>query len=125
VAVANFIMMSYVATNHFISPLTEEINDPLINSLTVRSHPVLEALHLNNNYHVEHHVLPYVNPVHAAVVAGKLKELWPDKYQEMSHFQALRRVYQSPRFYESDFVLVNPRTRSTARTLLAHYLEMD
>jgi fatty acid desaturase len=125
VAVSNFVMMSYVATNHFISPLTEEINDPLINSLTVRSNWLIETFHLNNNYHVEHHVMPYVNPVHAPVVAAKLKELWPDKYQEMSHFQALKRVYASPRFYESDIVLVNPRTRFTAKTLLAHYLEMD
>ncbi|MFN7963732.1 MAG: fatty acid desaturase [Thermoanaerobaculia bacterium] len=124
-AFANLIMMSYVATNHFISPLTEDTNDPLLNSLTVRSTPLLERLHLYNNFHVEHHVLPYVNPVHGAEVARKLKELWPQKYQEMSHWAALRRVYRSPKFYLRNTVLVNPRTRFTAETLLAHYLEMD
>ena len=121
-AFSNFVMMSYVATNHFISPLTEDANDPLVNSLTVRSNGLVERFHLYNNFHVEHHVLPYVNPVHAPRIAGKLREIWPEKYQELSHLAALRRVYASPKFYKEDTVLINPRTRKTVRTLLAHYL---
>jgi len=121
-AVSNFIMMSYVATNHFISPMTEHTNDALVNSLTVRSNAIIERFHLFNNFHVEHHVLPYVNPVHARLVASHLKRLWPDKYQEMGHIEALQRVSKRPRVYRNETTLINPRTERTARTLPAHYL---
>lgn len=122
-AVSNFVMMSYVATNHGLSPLTPDCNDPLVNSLTVRRSPWVERMHLQNNFHVEHHLLPYVNPCRAERVREAAIKLWPDRYQEMGFWEALRRLYATPRIYRSDTVLVNPRTGETARTLLADYLD--
>jgi len=123
-AMSNLMMMGYIATNHFLNPLTDDINDPLVNALTVRSNRLIEWLHLYNNFHIEHHVLPNVNPVHAPRVAALIKRFWGDRYQEMNHLQALRRVYRTPRFYLRETVHLNPRTRETAPTLLAHYLEI-
>jgi acyl carrier protein len=104
-AASNFTMMIYVATNHFLNPLTEEVNDPLRNSLTVRSHRLVEFLHLHNNFHVEHHVLPGVNPVHAPRVARALQARWGPRYHAMGHLEALRRVYATPRFYAEETVV--------------------
>jgi fatty acid desaturase len=123
-AMSNFMMMSYIATNHFLNPITEDFNDPLVNSLTVRSCRLIEFLHLNNNFHIEHHVLPGVNPTHAPRVANLLKQLWGDKYQEMSHWRAIKEVYRTPRFYFKEGVHINPRTRETRPTLLADYFDI-
>lgn len=123
IMVSNFIMMSYVATNHFINPSTNHVSDPLINSLTVRSRRWIEYLHLNNNFHVEHHLFPDINPSQATYVAEELKKRWPQKYQEMGHGEALKNVYKTPRLYSSDTELKNPRTGEKASTLLAHYLD--
>jgi fatty acid desaturase len=122
-AVSNFVMMIYVATNHALSPLTPNCNDPLMNSLTLRLPAWLQALHLQNNFHVEHHLLPYLNPSHAPEVARKVKASWPDAYQEMGVLSALVMLYRTPRLYRSETVLVDPRSGRTASTLIADLFE--
>jgi fatty acid desaturase len=123
IAVSNFVMMIYVATNHALSPLTRDRNDPLMNSLTVRSTWWIEALHLQTAFHVEHHLLPHVNPSHAPRVAEIVKARWPDAYQEMDHLSALVMLYRTPRVYRTETLLVHPRTQRTAPTLLAGHYE--
>ncbi|MCU1283315.1 MAG: fatty acid desaturase, partial [bacterium] len=49
--IGNVIVISYILTNHSLSPMTE-INDPLVNSLTVTLPRVFEKLHLNFGLHV-------------------------------------------------------------------------
>jgi fatty acid desaturase len=109
-AISNALMMSYIATNHFLSPLSEGENDPLVNSLTVRTFRLIELLHLQFNFHVEHHVFPAVSPSHARTIAAALKRRWPDRYQEMEHGRALLLLYRTPRLYQSRNVLLCPRT---------------
>jgi len=123
-AISNFFMMGYIATNHFLNPSTNKINDPLINSLTVRSFKWLEAFHLHNNFHVEHHLFPELNPKYAPLVQKLLLERWPEKYQQMSHIKALKLVYTTPRFYKTETKLMDPRTGNLADTLLAEYLDL-
>jgi len=115
--VANATLISYIATNHSLNPLTELDNDCLLNSLTVRSPHFVEWLHLNFNYHVEHHVFPNLSPRFAPRVRVLLIEHFGDRYREMPHWQALVRVYQTPRFYRDSHTLINPRSRATAPTL--------
>ncbi|MBE1555422.1 fatty acid desaturase family protein [Sporosarcina limicola] len=122
-AISNFLMMGYIATNHFLSPSTNKVNDPLVNSLTVRSFKLLEAFHLHNNFHVEHHLFPELNPKYAPLVQKLILERWPDKYQQMSHWKALKMVYSTPRFYKTETKLIDPRTGNLANTLLAEYLD--
>ena len=80
--VMNYIPFSYISTNHNLSPLTKR-NDPLSNSLTVTNHPVLEALHINFGYHVEHHLFPTISGAHLKKVHQLLKNEFPSKYQFM------------------------------------------
>ena len=68
--IANGVTMSYIATNHFLNSLTA-VNDPLVNSLSVRAPRWLERLHLQFGYHVEHHIFPTVSGRHAASVRDR------------------------------------------------------
>jgi|GEM_PF-128885 len=101
VLVANFIVISYIATNHGLNPMTET-NDPLVNSLSVTNPRWLDTLHMNFSHHVEHHVLPSVNPVHAPRVKATLQRLYPDRYHDMPWGTALAALWSTPRFYGPD-----------------------
>jgi fatty acid desaturase len=109
--------MSYIDTNHLLCPLTRNVNDPLANSLTVRSPGYIEALHLQFGFHVEHHVFPTMSGVHLPRLAAVIKETWPDRYNEMAHAKAIALLYGTPRIYQSDSVLVDPRTGRSSPTL--------
>lgn len=115
-AVMNYILMSYISTNHNISPLTPH-NDPLKNSLTVTNHPILEALHLNFGYHVEHHLFPTMNPKKAKFVHNVLKDQFPDDFKVMSKWQAMKMLYKTPRVYKNANTLVHPKTGKTYPTI--------
>jgi fatty acid desaturase len=110
VLVANAIVMSYIATNHFLNPLTET-NDPLANTLSVTGPRWLERLHLEFGYHVEHHVFPTVSGRHAPAVRDVLRRLYGDRYLTMPHPRALRLLYARPKVHDGHDALIDPRTR--------------
>lgn len=115
-AVQNYMLMSYISTNHNLSPLTSE-NDPLVNSLSVTNHPALEWLHLNFGYHVEHHLYPAVNPKHAKAIHFELVRQFPEVYKIMPKWKAMRALYQTARIYKNSRELINPETMETYPTI--------
>jgi fatty acid desaturase len=123
---ANVIVNSFVLTNHFLSPLSgdDDENDPLATSLTVTTHPWIERLLLNFNYHTEHHLFPRMSPRHAPVVARLLKETWPDRYHQLPHRRALLAVWRTPRLYYDQVRLVDTRGQALYGTL-GHGLDED
>ena len=90
--VQNYVVMSYVVTNHNLSPLTNE-NDPLVNSLTVTNYPALEFINLNFGYHVEHHIFPTMSSKHMKTIHRKLKEEFPETFQIMPKWKAMKELY--------------------------------
>jgi len=110
VLVANAMIMSYIATNHFLNPLTET-NDPLANTLSVTGPRWLERLHLEFGYHVEHHVFPTVSGRHAPAVRDVLRRLYGDRYLTIPHARALRLLYARPKVHDGHDALIDPRTR--------------
>lgn len=123
VLVANAVTMSYIATNHFLNSLTD-INDPLVNALSVTNPRWLEAMHLQFGYHVEHHVLPTVSGRHAPVVRDALVRLYGDRYLTMPHGLALRLLYTRPKLHDTHDTLVDPRTMERFHTLAPGALTM-
>lgn len=115
-AVQNYTVMSYISTNHNLSPYTR-INDPLMNSLTVTNNPVMEFINLNFGYHTEHHLFPAMPASKAKIVSAKLKEMYPDRYKIMPKAKALKLLYSTPRIYKNRDVLVDPHTDKEFRTL--------
>lgn len=121
--VANALIMSYIATNHFLNPLTE-VNDPLANSLSVTSPRWMEWLHLQFGYHVEHHLFPTMSGCHAPVVRDVLVRLYGDRYLRMRHARALRLLYARPKVHATHDTLVDPRTLATFNALAPGDLSM-
>lgn len=112
----NYTVMSYISTNHNVSPYTK-INDPLVNSLTVTNNPILEFLNLNFGYHTEHHLFPSMPASKAKVVSQKLKEMYPERYKIMPKYKALKLLYSTPRIYKNRDLLVHPKTGKEYATL--------
>ncbi len=121
--VANAVVMSYIATNHFLNPLTE-VNDPLANTLSVTAPAWLERLHLHFGYHVEHHLFPMVSGRHAPLVRAAMVRLYGERYLSMPHLRALRLLYARPKIHDGHDTLVDPRTLRAFATLAAGDLAM-
>ena len=116
VFVQNYVVLSYISTNHNLSPLTK-INDPLENSLTVTTNPLFDLIHMNFGYHVEHHLFPRISGKHAKKLHKILKSEYPEKYKYMQKWKALRNLYQTPRLYKNSKELINPKTMETYPTI--------
>ncbi len=114
--IQNYTVLSYILTNHNLSPLTK-INDPLENSLTVTTPKFWSILHLNFGYHVEHHLFPRVSGRHAKIIHEALKAQYPIKYKHMPKWQALKLLYKTPRLYKNATELIHPKTLETHPTL--------
>jgi fatty acid desaturase len=114
--VGNAIIMALILTNHSLSPHTE-VNDPLVNSLSVTGPRFLEWVTLGFGYHVEHHLFPAMSGRHGAAVRALLEREWPERYQSLPYFQALLALHRSPRVYETPTTLLDPDSGRTIATL--------
>lgn len=114
--VANVVVMSFIMTNHSLSPRVE-INDPLVSGLSVTSWRWFELLTLQFGYHVEHHVFPAMSSRHAPQVRTLLLKLWPERYQSMPLGHALASLFRSARVYKDAVTLVDPLTQREYATL--------
>ncbi|HSP97925.1 MAG TPA: fatty acid desaturase [Candidatus Dormibacteraeota bacterium] len=119
----NAMLMSYIATNHYLNPLTST-NDPLVNTLSVRDPAWLETLHLQFGYHVEHHIFPTMSARHAPLVREVLIRRYGDRYLSLPHLRALRLVYARPKVHRDADTLVDPRSGATYRALAPGQLEL-
>ena len=115
-AVQNYVIMSYISTNHNLSPLTK-VNDPLVNSLTVTTNKLFDFLHLNFGYHVEHHIFPRMSGAYTKRTHEVMKKVFPDTYQYMKKSEALKLLYKTARIYKSPTTLVHPLSLETFKTL--------
>jgi fatty acid desaturase len=115
--IGNAIVMGYILTNHSLSPLTD-VNDPLLNSLSVTAPRLVEILHLDFGLHVEHHLFPAMSSKYAPLVRNELLARWPERYQSMPLFQALWLLMRTPRIYLDAVTLVEPRDGRSFSTLI-------
>jgi len=116
VIVANWIVMAYILTNHGLSPLTD-INDPLVNSLSVTVPRWVEWLTLGFGHHTEHHLFPAMSTRHAPAVREAILARWPERYQSMPLGAALLRLHRTARVYHDPVTLTDPRSGGVWPTL--------
>lgn len=107
VMVTNAIVMSYIATNHFMRPLTAE-NDPIENSMSVTTPAAVDHLHFNFSHHVEHHLFPTMSAKHAPRVRQWLQTNEADRYVAPAHWRAVSHLYRTPRVYLDATTLCDP-----------------
>lgn len=116
-AFGNALVMAHILTNHTLSPHTE-VNDPLVNTLSVTVPRWLEWSTLQFGYHVEHHLLPWMSARHAPTVRAQILERWPERYQSMPLSHALRTLHRTARVYKDSTTLIDVKGRKEWRTLL-------
>jgi fatty acid desaturase len=114
--VANTIVMSFIMTNHNLSPLSE-VNDPLVNSLSVTLPRVLEWLTLDFGFHVEHHLFPTMSHRNGRIVREVLRTRFPGRYQSLPLTTAIHRLHHTSRVYRDHVTLIDPHTGQTWPTL--------
>ncbi|MCL1475051.1 fatty acid desaturase family protein [Argonema antarcticum] len=91
----------YVYTNHMLSRMTS-VNDPLINSLSIRVPKIFDLLHLNFSYHTEHHIFPGINSDYYPLVQELLKIHYSDRFNLLDAGEAWRLMLQTPRHYKDE-----------------------
>lgn len=99
VAISHCIAMSYIHTNHFLSPLTGEIDDPLLNSLSLKNSKFVDTIYSNFSHHVEHHLFPAMSSLEYPKVRKLLLELYPGRFQLIPMIDAMKLLFKTPRIY--------------------------
>lgn len=94
-------VMFYIYTNHMLSPMTN-INDPLLNSVSLRVPKLFDALHLNFSYHTEHHIFPGINSDYYPVVQELLNLHYPQRMNLLDAKDAWDLLRQTPRHYKNE-----------------------
>lgn len=107
VLIAHFIGMLYIHTNHFLSPLTLKIDDPLINSLSLKNSWLVDKVFSNFSHHVEHHLFPAMSSSHYPKVRKLLLDLYPNRFQLIPMTSAVKLLCTTPRIYGDNAYLVN------------------
>jgi fatty acid desaturase len=102
------LVMSFILTNHSLSPLTE-VNDPLLNSLSVTVPRLFDFTTLRFGFHVEHHLFPAMSSRHAPLLRRLILARWPERYQSMPLLRALVQIIRTARVYKQPTLLVDPK----------------
>jgi fatty acid desaturase len=92
------IVMAYIYTNHMACRMTD-VNDPLINSISLKVPKILDTLHCNFSHHTEHHIFPGMNSDYYPEVQKLLLELYPERFNLLDARQAWKLLMQTPRYY--------------------------
>lgn len=106
ILITHFVTMSYIHTNHFLSPLTGEVDDPLINSLSLKNSKFVDMIFSNFSHHVEHHLFPSMSTVHYPKVRKLLLRLYPERFQLLPMVDAIKLLFKTPRIYKEYVYLV-------------------
>ncbi len=91
-------MIFYIYTNHLLCPITN-VNDPLINSVSIKVPKLLDLLHFNFSYHTEHHIFPGLNSDYYPQVRDCLTRLYPERMSFLTARDAWRLLLDTPRHY--------------------------
>lgn len=98
--------MFYIFTNHLICRMTE-VNDPLINSVSLRVPKIFDLLHFNFSYHTEHHVFPSINSDYYPLVQELLQIHYPGRMNLVDASEAWRLLMDTPRHYQDEVTLAD------------------
>lgn len=106
-AICNYMIMSYIATNHALRPLTPT-NDPLANTLSVKAGPLSNFFCRNMAFHVCHHLYPHVNPRYYPEIDKVLRLNFAVDYKCVPKFSAMKMLYSTPRIYKDERTVAHP-----------------
>ncbi|WP_445249401.1 fatty acid desaturase family protein [Microcoleus sp. OTE_8_concoct_300] len=99
IAIGHAGAMFYIYTNHMGCRMTS-INDPLINSASLRVPKIIDLLHFNFSHHTEHHIFPSINSNYYPMVQELLQIHYPNQMNLIDAGQAWRLLMETPRHYQ-------------------------
>jgi fatty acid desaturase len=99
IGIAHFVAMTYIHTNHFLSPLTGNVDDPLLNSLSLKDFRFSDKVFSNFSYHVEHHIFPAMPSSQYPKVRKLLLQFYPERLQVIPIIDAIKLLFKTPRIY--------------------------
>jgi fatty acid desaturase len=94
-------VISYIYTHHLISPMTD-INDPLLNSISMRVPAWIDLLHFNFSYHTEHHLFPGMNSDYYPLVQALLLQHYPERFNLHPFKKVWQILLDTPRHYQDE-----------------------
>ncbi|MDV2992782.1 MAG: hypothetical protein N4J56_002436 [Chroococcidiopsis sp. SAG 2025] len=99
-------VMFYIYTNHMLCQMTS-VNDPLVNSVSLRVPKLIDKLHLNFSYHTEHHIFPGMNSDYYPLVQKLLEIHYPGCINLLNFADAWRLLMLSPRHYKNEITFTD------------------
>lgn len=107
---ANFILMSYIVTNHMVRPLVAVTTGRTVHTtMSVTTWRMLDLIFFKFSHHVEHHLFPAMSSRYFPAVRRSLLRHAKESYLAPPHLTALRAVFQTPRIYEDPETLIDPQ----------------
>jgi fatty acid desaturase len=91
-------LMFYIYTNHMLCQMTE-INDPLINSVSLKVPKFFDLLHFNFSYHTEHHIFPHMNSDYYPLLQSLIQTHYPERMNLIDVKEVWRLMLETPRHY--------------------------
>jgi fatty acid desaturase len=105
-------VMFYIYTNHFLCPMNE-VNDPLVNSVSLKMPKIFDLLHFNFSYHTEHHLFPSINSDYYPLVQELLIDRYPETYNLIPFGEAWQLLMGTPRHYRDEVTLTDKLDRES------------
>ena len=106
IAIGHAGAMFYIFTNHMGCRMTS-INDPLINSASLRVPKIFDQLHFNFSYHTEHHIFPSINSNYYPMVQELLEIHYPQRMNLIDAGEAWRLLRETPRHYKDELTFTD------------------
>jgi fatty acid desaturase len=99
-------IMFYIYTHHLLCRMTS-VNDPLINTVSIRVPKIFDRLHLNFSYHTEHHIFPSLNSDYYPLVQELIQIHYPGRMNLVSAGEAWQLLMKTPRHYKDELTLTD------------------
>jgi fatty acid desaturase len=112
-------LIFYIYTNHMLSPMTS-VNDPLLNSVSIRVPKLFDQLHLNFSYHTEHHIFPGINSDYYPRVQELLETHYPGRLNLLPAGEAWDLLRQTPRHYKTETTFTDWSGEKSVTCPLSH-----
>lgn len=106
IAIGHAGAMFYIYTNHLFCRMTS-VNDPLINSVSLRVPKIFDRLHFNFSYHTEHHIFPSINSDYYPLVQELIQVHYPNRMNLIDVGEAWRLLLETPRHYKDEVTLTD------------------
>lgn len=94
-------VMFYIYTNHMLCQMTS-VNDPIVNSISLRVPKIFDLLHFNFSYHTEHHIFPNLNSDYYPLVQDILLAEYNEKFNLLEAKKAWSLMLKTPRHYKDE-----------------------